>query len=112
MNSRRTSTFPRRGLPEACETSCVTDTEKSRSSSNLPNHLVTVLLVIGGLALFIAFLLWLVHGQVTDWSTYDVAAANTLALWTGALAVLGVMALAGAIVRSRIRRAARHPNHN
>jgi hypothetical protein len=62
------------------------------------------LITTAGLAWLIAFMLWNVLGQVTDYSTYDLDTAAALTTWTFILVVSGVAALVGAAVITRTTR--------
>lgn len=69
------------------------------------------LLTAGGFALVLAFMLWIVHSQITDYEGYDVEGAAYVAAWALLLVLAAVAAFIGATVIAGLgwtaRRAAR-----
>lgn len=66
-------------------------------------YMVT-LLVVGVFAWVVAFMLWNVLVQVTDYTTYDSETASALATWINILLFSGVAAIVGAVVIAGIAR--------
>jgi hypothetical protein len=62
------------------------------------------LMVFAGLAWLIAFMLWIVRAQVTDYATYDLRTAAALTAWIYILAFSGVAAGVGAALIARAGR--------
>jgi hypothetical protein len=56
------------------------------------------LLVVGGFSAVVAFMLWVVHGQVTDYTTWDAELAGALTYWTSLLVQVFVVCTVGAAV--------------
>lgn len=71
------------------------------------NPYLIVLIVMAGFAWVLALMLWVVHSQVVDYTTYDVATAAALTWWVEILVLTGVAALVGATVIVGIRHAIR-----
>ena len=61
------------------------------------NPFQIALLAGGGIAFVLAFMVWVVIGQVTDYLDFDVLFVAVLWGWTIALAIVGAVALAGAV---------------
>ncbi|GAA5197414.1 hypothetical protein [Microbacterium jejuense] len=55
------------------------------------------LLVVAGFAFVVAFMLWGVIAQVTDYAGYDPFEATVLWGWTIALAIVGATAILGVV---------------
>jgi hypothetical protein len=66
-------------------------------------YMVT-LLVVGVFAWVVAFILWNVLVQVTDYTTYDSETASALATWINILLFSGVAAIVGAVAIAGIAR--------
>jgi hypothetical protein len=61
------------------------------------------LVVVAGIAWVLAFMLWVVHAQVTDFTTYDLETAAALTAWIQLLVIGGFVALVGAVVIAGVR---------
>jgi hypothetical protein len=72
---------------------------------------VVALLATGGFAWLVAFMLWIVLAEVTDFVTYDRGTAAALAAWIMLLLLAGVVALVGSAIIAgvgyELRRASR-----
>jgi hypothetical protein len=66
-------------------------------------YMVT-LVVIGAFAWVVAFMLWNVLVQVTDYATYDSETASALATWIDILLLSGLAVIVGAVVIAGIAR--------
>ena len=66
-------------------------------------YMVT-LLVVGVFAWVVAFMLWNVLVQVTDYTTHDSETASALATWINILLFSGVAAIVGAVAIAGIAR--------
>lgn len=62
------------------------------------NPFLVALAVFGGLAWLVALMLWNVHAQITDYTSYDVAAAEALTGWIAVLVITGAAAVVGSLV--------------
>lgn len=56
------------------------------------------LLVVGGFSAVVAFMLWVVHGQVTDYTTWDAELTGALTYWSELLIQVFVICTVGAAV--------------
>ena len=68
-----------------------------------PNPDAVTLAAVGAFALLLALMLWQVLAQVTDYETYDVAAATALTDWINLLIVAGVVGISGSLVIAGVR---------
>jgi hypothetical protein len=73
------------------------------ANSRRSPYMVT-LVVIGAFAWVVAFMLWNVLVQVTDYATYDSETASALATWIDILLFSGVAAIVGAVAIAGIAR--------
>ena len=67
------------------------------------NPFQIALLAGGGIAFVLAFMVWVVIGQVTDYLDFDVLFVAVLWGWTIALAIVGAVVLGGAIAIAGVR---------
>ncbi len=74
------------------------------------NPYQVALLVAGGFALVLAFMLWVVIVQLTDYLAYDTRAVAELTGWMLLLVGLGGTAFVGAIVIAGVSWSVRHPD--
>lgn len=72
------------------------------------NPYMVTLVIVGAFAWVVAFMLWNVLVQVTDYTTYDSETASALATWINILLRSGVAALVGAVVIAGIARELRN----
>lgn len=72
------------------------------------NPYLVTLLVVGAFAWVVAFMLWNVLVQVTDYTTYDSETASALATWINILLLSGVAAIVGAVAIAGIARELRN----
>jgi hypothetical protein len=77
------------------------------ANSRRSRYMVT-LVVVGVFAWVVAFMLWNVLVQVTDYATYDGETASALATWINILLLSGVAAIVGAVVIAGIARELRN----
>lgn len=68
------------------------------------NPYTVALSAVGGFAWVLAFILWNVLIQVTDYATYDVEEASALTTWIDTLLVSGAVAIVGALVVAGVGR--------
>ncbi|MBD3942338.1 hypothetical protein IF188_11575 [Microbacterium sp. NEAU-LLC] len=62
------------------------------------NPFQITLLAVAGFAFVLAYMVWGVIAQVTDYVDYDPVEATVLWGWTTALAIVGAVAILGALV--------------
>ena len=72
------------------------------------NPYATVLATVGGFAWVLAFMLWIVLAQVTDYATYDLDTASALTAWCYVLVVGGAAAIVAAVAILGVRHELRH----
>jgi hypothetical protein len=81
------------------------------SESDRHNPYIVGLLAAGGFAWLIALMLWIVHGQVTDYVTYDRDTAAALTAWMMLLLLVGTVAFVGSALIAGVGYELRRPQH-
>ena len=72
------------------------------------NPYQVALLAVGGFTFVLAFMLWVVIAQMTDYLTYDVVAVAEVTAWMYVLIGTGIAAMLGAVVIAGVSWAIRH----
>ncbi len=82
------------------------------SESDRHNPYGIALLAAGGFAWLIALMLWIVHGQITDYVTYDRDTAGFLVAWMMLLLLAGTVAFAASALIAGVGYELRRPQRD
>ena len=100
------------GRSRPCKTSRVTDRLSDTNPRQIPltaiaherrNPYLVAFAVAGGLAWFMAFILWITRAQVVDYTIYNHDDAAALAWWINTLVFTGIATMVGSAVVAAVR---------
>lgn len=89
-------------------TVAATETAWAGAANSRRNPYMVALVIVGAFAWVVAFMLWNVLVQLTDYTTYDIETASALSTWIDLLLLSGVAAMVGAVIIAGVARELRN----